>query len=96
MISSINRKLDSNSLTKADVDMAAEEISETLANLRSAGEVSNDAFLEAGIIQGGLNVLSNMIEQGCSNDELSSHLQQLTARTDRICSAYPELEEIIS
>ena len=50
--------------------MAAEEISETLANLRSAGEVSNDAFLEAGIIQGGLNVLSNMIEQGCSNDEL--------------------------
>ncbi len=95
MLSIINNSLESGVLSSDVVKLSVDEISEDLANLRTTGEISNDAFLEAGIIQGGLNVLSNMIEQDCSAEEIRNHLKQLTARAQTICSAYPSLSETL-
>jgi len=93
MLSEIGRRLEGGELNSEEAKEASEEISLSLAALRSAGEISNDAYLDAGVIQGGISVLSNMIDQGCNKEELLSHMKQLRQRADRICLAHPKLAE---
>ena len=93
MLSEIGNRLDGGELSSEEAKEASEEMSLSLAALRSAGEISNDAYLDAGVIQGGISVLSNMIDQGCNKEELLAHLNQLRQRADRICLAHPGLAE---
>ena len=93
MLSEIRSRLEGGELNSEEAKEASEEMSLSLAALRSAGDISNDAYLDAGVIQGGISVLSNMIDQGCKKEELLSHINQLRQRADRICLAYPELAE---
>jgi hypothetical protein len=93
MLSEIGSRLEGGELNSEEAKEASEEMSLSLAALRSAGDISNDAYLDAGVIQGGISVLSNMIDQGCKKEELLSHMNQLRQRADRICLAHPELAE---
>ena len=95
MLSEIANRLDGGELSSEEAKEASEEMSLSLAALRSAGVISNDAYLDAGVIQGGISVLSNMIDQGCNKEELLAHLNQLRQRADRICLAHPELAEYL-
>ena len=67
-------------------------LSETLGNLRDAGEISNDAFLDAGSIQGGLNLVASLLEQEVSDYEIIMQLEQLTERAGRISDNYPQMD----
>jgi hypothetical protein len=84
-------RLSDGNLSSASAKKEAETLSEALTDLRTEGAISNDAYLEAGVIQGGLIVLANMISQDCDQRELIHHLSQLITRADNICSAHPDL-----
>ena len=96
MLGTMRQQLEEGLLTSESANELAEELSLHLAALRNAGDISNDAFLEAGVIQGGVSVLATMIDSGCNNEELSSHLDQLSDRGTRICESYPELGHFLA
>ena len=58
MLQELGQLLDENRLTLETAKEIAEYLSLELASLRNSGQISNDAFLEAGVIQGGISVLS--------------------------------------
>ena len=95
MESSIGRLNSHGSLTSEMVSDEVEFLSETLGNLRDAGEISNDAYLDAGSIQGGLNLVASLLEQNVSGDEVSIQLEQLAQRAKRISDNYPQMDEKI-
>ena len=80
------------SLTSEMVSNEVEFLSETLGNLRDAGEISNDAYLDAGSIQGGLNLVASLLEQEVSDYEIIMQLEQLTERAGRISDNYPQMD----
>ena len=96
MLGTMRQQLEEGLLTSESANELAEELSLHLAALRNAGDISNDAFLEAGVIQGGVSVLATMIDSGSNNEELSSHLAQLSDRGTRICESYPELADFLA
>ena len=95
MKTSIYRLHTHDSLTSQIVAEEVVFLSETLGNLRDSGGISNDAYLEAGGIQGGLALIASLIEQDVSDDEIQEGLDQLVARALRISINYPEMDEKI-
>ena len=70
-------------------------ISNTLEMMRDAKEISNDAYLEYGSIQGGLSVISSLLEQGITDLEIDSLLNTLLERTKVLDEKYPYLNGIL-
>jgi len=68
-------------------------VRDTLEVLRATSEITNDAFLDAGTIQGGLSLLLNLISQGISEDEASSQLEGLKSRDRLLEEKYPGLDQ---
>ena len=93
MITSLGRfdNLDESSTTA--IESERDFIRDTLEVLRGTGEISNDAFLDAGTIQGGLSLLLNLISQGISEDEANTQLTSLKARANSLENKYPGLDE---
>ncbi len=83
------------SLTSKIVSNEVEFLSETLGNLRDSGEISNDAYLDAGGIQGGLSLIASLLEQNVSDEEIQMQLEQLADRARRISSNYPDMDKKI-
>ena len=96
MMHDLGRLLTQKSLTFADANEIAEDMSLELASLRNAGDISNDAFLEAGVIQGGISVIANILATGANNDEIIFHYQQIKDRATLIVTKYPELEVVLA
>ena len=96
MMHDLGRLLARKSLTFADANEIAEDMSLELASLRNAGDISNDAFLEAGVIQGGISVIANLLATGANNDEIIFHYQQIKDRAALIVTRYPELEVVLA
>ena len=95
MKTSMNRLHNHDSLTSQIVSNEVEFLSKTLGNLRDSGEISNDAYLDAGGIQGGLSLIASLIDQDVSVDESQMQLDQLITRAIRISTNYPEMDEKI-
>tara|TARA_Y100000758_G_scaffold223636_1_gene161551 strand:+ start:190 stop:492 length:303 start_codon:yes stop_codon:yes gene_type:complete len=95
MKTSMNRLHNHDSLTSQIVSNEVEFLSKTLGNLRDSGEISNDAYLDAGGIQGGLSLIASLIDQDVSVDEIQMQLDQLITRAIRISTNYPEMDEKI-
>ena len=77
-----------------NAELIRQEVSflqETLDNLRNRGIISNDSYLDAGAIEGGLGMLANLIELGIPIEEVHEHLRQLRERASRIDGAHPSL-----
>ncbi|MEK9805068.1 MAG: hypothetical protein VW551_02090 [Euryarchaeota archaeon] len=96
MMHDLGRLLTEKTLTFAGANEIAEDMSVELASLRNTGEISNDAFLEAGVIQGGISVIANMLATGANNEEIILHYQQIKVRAAQIVSTYPELEVVFT
>ena len=79
-------------LTSQIVSNEVAFLSETLGNLRDSGEISNDAYLDAGGIQGGLSLIASLLEQNVSDEEIRVQLGQLADRAKRISSNYPDMD----
>ena len=99
MLSSINsiieKKLEGNSITSEMIDFEIDYISKTLELMRDAQEISNDAYLDSGSIQGGLTVVSSLIEQNISDSEIDSLMQTLNSRAINLEEKYPGLSIIL-
>jgi len=93
MITSLGRfsKLDPNS--SGQIEAERDFIRDSLEILRATGEISNDAFLDAGTIQGGLTLLLNLISQGISENEASEQLDSLKLRATSLSQKYPDLDQ---
>ena len=94
MISSLEQLSELNVESTDDVKNEIEFLLDSLEVLRATNEISNDAFLEAGSIQGGLNVILNMLNQGIE-EEANSHLFRLKERAKALRSIYPDLDSKI-
>tara|TARA_B100002051_G_scaffold94113_1_gene89923 strand:+ start:580 stop:882 length:303 start_codon:yes stop_codon:yes gene_type:complete len=68
-------------------------VRDSLEVLRATSQISNDAFLDAGTIQGGLSLLLNLISQGITEDEAFSQLEELKTRAHLLEEKYPGLDE---
>ena len=95
MKTSMNRLHEYGLLTSQIVSNEVGFLSETLGNLRDSGEISNDAYLEAGSIQGGLSLIASLIDQEVSDNEIQMQLDQLISRALRISTNYPEMDQKI-
>ncbi len=92
MISSLERfeNIDDSSITAIQEEI--DYLMDTLEILRATNEISNDAFLEAGSIQGGLSLILNLLSQGISEAEANSQLLRLKGRAKSLNGTYPELD----
>ncbi|MBC8437799.1 MAG: hypothetical protein H8D82_00850 [Euryarchaeota archaeon] len=78
-------------MTTELVKQEVEFLQSSLENLRINGEISNDAYLDAGAVEGGLSMLANLIELGIAAEEIQDLLRQLHERAGRIDEAHPNL-----
>ena len=95
MLQELGRLLEQNMLTFDAANEIAEDMSLDLASQRNSGEISNDAFLEAGVIQGGISVLANMVATGIDHSEMLVHFNQIRDRAATIYINFPELRVIL-
>ncbi len=95
MISSLRRIDSTGSSSISDIQEEIDYLRDTLEVLRATGEISNDAFLEAGSIQGGLSLIINLVSQGISEDEANTQLSILKDRAKILNETYPGLDDSI-
>ena len=84
------------SLSDSSIGMIEKQrdfVRDSLEVLRGTSQISNDAFLDAGTIQGGLSLLLNLISQGISENEAFSQLEALKTRAHLLEEKYPGLDE---
>ena len=96
MLQEIGRLLEQNRLTVETANEIAEDLSLELASLRNSGLISNDAFLEAGVVQGGISVLANMLGTSIGHSEIMVHFAQIRDRAATISTNFPELSDVLS
>ena len=68
-----------------------ESLVDALDVLRQDGTITNDAYLDAGAIHGGLMMLSNLIEVGIDRNEVKNHMEDLISRAQRVEEVHPGL-----
>lgn len=95
MRASLNRLIAKAHLDAVAVRAEAEFLCNVLDEVRSKGEISNDAFLDAGVVHGGLEMLANHIDLGVSQKELQEMLREQLSRANRIAEKHPTLDETI-
>ena len=95
MITSVDSVTGQETRFNGQITQEVEFLSSTLSLLRDSEKISNDEFLEAGSIQGGLNLLSAMISNGVEAEELEIQITSLKDRALLICQRFPNLDEKI-
>mgnify|MGYP001464139350 CR=1 FL=1 len=68
-----------------------ESLVNALDVLRQNGVITNDAYLDAGAVHGGLMMLSNLIDVGIDRTEVKSHMEDLISRAQRVEEVHPGL-----
>lgn len=76
---------------RAEVDF----IQNTLEQARSDGNISNDAFLDAGVIHGALSMLATHLDLGVSQKEIQGLLREQLDRATRLEQKHPGLNGIV-
>lgn len=61
-------------------------ISERLVSAKDSGDISNDEFLSAGKIEGGLGIIIAMLENEASSEEIQIHVDSMVERIRAISS----------
>ena len=95
MITSIHSVTGQETRIPSQIAEEVEFLSSTFSLLRDSEEIYNDEFLEAGSIQGGLNLLSAMISNGAEAEELEIQISSLKDRALSICERFPNLDKKI-
>ena len=71
-------------LTASIVREEAEFITNRLETCRLDGMISNDAFLDAGVIQGALEMIANHLDMGVDTVEIRELLNQQLSRAKKL------------
>jgi len=77
------------------MNLEIEYISKTLELMRDAKQISNDSYLDSGSIQGGLTVISSLMEQDIPENEIDSLMQTLYSRVVNLEEKYPGLSDTL-
>jgi len=93
MISTLDKIESLSSSSLGMIEKQRDFVRDSLEVLRGTSQISNDAFLDAGTIQGGLSLLLNLISQGISEDEAFTQLEALKTRAHLLEEKYPGLDE---
>ena len=93
MISALDKIESLGSSSLGMIEKQRDFVRDSLEVLRGTSQISNDAFLDAGTIQGGLSLLLNLISQGISEDEAFTQLEALKTRAHLLEEKYPGLDE---
>ena len=91
----IEKRIERGRITSDMLNLEIEYISQTLELMRDAQQISNDAYLDSGSIQGGLTVISSLYEQGIPDNEINSLIQTLYERTKNLEEKYPGFSKIL-
>ena len=83
------------SLTSSAIKLEMQFLSETLELLRDRQLISNEAYLEAGSIQGGMNVISNLLDNNVEDGEISIQYETLSNKSQRLHNNFPQLNNLI-
>lgn len=59
------------------------------------GDISNEAFLDAGVIQGALEMIANHIEMGVSQMEISELIREQFSRAEKLEEKHPGLDNAV-
>ena len=70
----------------------AEFIANRLELLRLHGEITNDAFLDAGAIQGAFTLIGTLVEMGIPQQEIQQELRNTLERAKRLEEKHPGLD----
>ena len=70
-------------------------LSTRLESLRISKNISNDAYLDAGAIQGAFEMIAHLIDMGVSQKEIHSQLRQQLDRARNIELKHPGLNDAI-
>ena len=89
LLSEIRAKI--KSVSADQIRSRIESLVDALDVLRQDGAITNDAYLDAGAIHGGLMMLSNLIEVGIDRTEVKSHMEDLISRAQRVEEVHPGL-----
>ena len=73
----------------------SEYVSKQLETCRLEGKISNDAFLDAGAIQGALEMVANHIEMGVPQNEIQDLIRQQLERAAGLEQKHPGLDEAV-
>ncbi|MCH1529172.1 MAG: hypothetical protein L7S46_05535 [Candidatus Poseidoniaceae archaeon] len=73
----------------------AQFIADRLDVLRQTGQISNDAYLDAGAIQGAFNMIGNLVEMGVPQKEIFSQLKEQLNRACRLEEKHPGLDSAV-
>lgn len=95
VITSLNRFESLEKTSIPNIQTEIDYLRDTLEVLRATGEISNDAFLEAGSIQGGLSLILNLISQDIPKEEADSQLESLKERARTLEESYSGLDDKI-
>ena len=89
LLSEIRKEI--KTVTADQIRSRIESLVDALDVLRQDGAITNDAYLDAGAIHGGLMMLSNLIEVGIDRTEVKSHMEDLISRAQRVEEVHPGL-----
>ena len=95
MDSLLRRLLKEEDLEPSTVRAEHERLAERLDILRHNGEITIDAFLAAGAIQGGLEVLATLVGLEVDPSEVTRHLNSMIERAQRIEEVHSGLDAAI-
>ena len=70
----------------------SEYLSQQLETLRYNGTISNEAFLDAGAIQGAFELIGTLVEMGVPQKEILEQLRDTLDRAKRLEEKHPGLD----
>ena len=70
----------------------SEYLSQQLETLRYNGTITNEAFLDAGAVQGAFELIGTLIEMGVSQKEIQQELRKTIERAIRLEEKHPGLD----
>ena len=70
----------------------SEYLSQQLETLRYNGTISNEAFLDAGAIQGAFELIGTLVEMGVPQKEILQQLRDTLDRAKRLEEKHPGLD----
>ena len=73
----------------------SEYVTSRLEQCRHDKIISNDAFLDAGVIQGALEMIANHIDMGVSLEEVQDLIRQQIGRAERLEEKHPGLDNAV-
>ncbi len=95
MRSCIDRLMAIPHLTATIVREEAEFITNRLETCRIEGLISNDAFLDAGVIQGALEMIANHLDMGVDSREIRELFDQQLSRAKRLEEKHNGLDSAV-